>query len=77
MSASSYTAGALSALQKFAVDAEMAKHVAELAGLGLLSVPVAHHLMTSKDTKDRLMSGTELAGLGVLAAPTIHHLLKA
>lgn len=71
---SPYAQGALHAFQKFAVDAEIMKHVAELGGLGLLSIPVMHHLLTSKDNKDRLMAGTELAGLGALTAPTLHSL---
>lgn len=74
-----YTQGAAQALQKFAVDAQTASHVAELAGLGLLSVPVLHHLLGDEGqdspTKKRVMAGTELAGLGILAAPAIHHLM--
>jgi len=78
---SPYAQGAAQAFQKFAVDAEMAHHVAELVGLGLLTVPAANHLFGhpkhDSPTKQRVMAGTELAGLGVLAAPTIHSLLKA
>ncbi len=77
----SYTLGALSAFQKFAVDAETMKHVADLAGLGLLTVPALHHLLGTPETDSpntrRLMAGTEIAGLGLLAAPTIHHLMHA
>lgn len=76
-----YANGALHAFQKFAVNAETMKHVADLAGLGLLTVPVAHHLLSDPEhespTTRKLMAGTELAGLGLLAAPTIHHLMKA
>lgn len=71
---SPYVQGATHAFQKFAVDADLWKHVAELGGLGLLSIPVAHHLLTSKDDKERLLAGTELAGLGALTAPTLHSL---
>lgn len=76
-----YARGALHAFQKFAVDADTMKHVADLAGLGLLSVPVLHHLLGSPETDSPTMrhgmAGTELAGLGLLAGPTIHSLLKA
>ena len=71
---SPYAQGAAHAFQKFAVDAEILKHVAELGGLGLLSIPVAHRLLTSNDKTERIMSGTELAGLGALTAPTLHSL---
>lgn len=74
-----YAQGASYAFQKFALDAETAKHVADLAGLGLLSVPVLNHVFGNPEqdspTKRRVMAGTELAGLGALAIPTIHHLM--
>lgn len=74
-----YAQGTAQAFQKFALDAETAKHVADLAGLGLLSVPVLNHLLGSPEhdspTKKRVMAGSELAGLGALAVPTIHHLM--
>lgn len=72
-----YANGALVAFQKFAVSGETLKHIAELGGLGLLTVPVLHHLLHSETGTDQAMAGTELAGLGLLAAPTVHHLLKA
>lgn len=76
-----YASGALQAFQKFAVDAETMKHVAELGGLGLLTIPALHHLLAGSGEESpgvrKGMAGTELAGLGLLAAPTIHHLLKA
>lgn len=76
-----YAYGARDAFQKFAVDAETMKHVADLAGLGLLTVPVLHHLVSDPEKESpamrKGMAGTELAGLGLLAAPTIHHLMKA
>lgn len=76
-----YRQGAYAALVKFALDAETAQHIAELAGLGLLSVPVAHHLLADPEKQTpamhKGMAATELAGLGVLAAPAVHHLLKA
>lgn len=78
---SPYVQGAAIAFEKFALDVNTAKHVADLAGLGLLSVPVLHHLLGSpeKDSPGmrRTMAGTELAGLGLLAAPTIHHLVRS
>lgn len=76
-----YTHGAAEAFQKFAIDAAMAGHIAELAGLGLLTVPALNHLLGDPEhdspTKQRVMAGTELAGLGTLAIPTIHHLMHA
>jgi hypothetical protein len=77
---SPYVQGAATAFAKFALDADMAKHVAELGGLGLLTVPALHHLLGNPETDSpgmrRGMAGTELAGLGLLAAPTIHHLMQ-
>ena len=76
-----YAQGAAQAFQKFALDGETAKHIADLAGLGLLSVPVLNHLLGDPEhdspTKKRVMVGTELAGLGTLAVPTLHHLMHA
>lgn len=76
-----YTQGAVKAFQKFALDAATASHVAELAGLGLLTVPALNHLFGDPEhdspTKQRVMAGTELAGLGTLAIPTLHHLMHA
>jgi hypothetical protein len=76
-----YAQGALHAFKKYAVNAETLRHVADLGGLGLLSIPVMHHLLghTDQDSPgmQRAMAGTELAGLGLLAAPTIHHLVRA
>ena len=73
-----YARGAADAFEKFAVDANLASHVAELGGLGLLTVPALHHLI-KKDSSgtDRALAGVELAGLGVLAAPSIHHLIRS
>lgn len=76
-----YAKGASYAFQKFAVDVETAKHIVDLAGLGLLSVPVLNHVFGDPEhdspMKKRIMAGTELAGLGALAGPTIHHLMHA
>ena len=76
-----YAQGAVYAFQKFAINAETAKHVADLAGLGLLSVPVLNHLFGDAEhdspLKKNVMAGTELAGLGAMAIPTIHHLMHA
>jgi hypothetical protein len=77
----SYVHGAAHAFQKFAVNAETAHHIAELAGLGLLTIPALNHFLGDPEhdspTRQRVMAGTELAGLGVLAAPSIHSLMKA
>ena len=81
MTTSSYASGAVDAFRKFAVDAETMRHIADLAGLGMLTVPVLHHLVSDPEKESpamrKGMAGTELAGLGLLAAPTIHHLMKA
>lgn len=74
-----YVQGAAQAFQKFAVDSDTANHIMELAGLGMLSVPVLNHLLGDPDndspTKKRVMAGTELAGLGTLAYPAVNHLI--
>ncbi len=81
MTKTSYAKGAVDAFRKFAVNAETMSHVAELAGLGLLTVPALHHLLSDSEKETpamrKGMAGTELAGLGILAAPSIHHLMKA
>ena len=81
MKRNAYAQGAAQAFRKFALDAGIASHVAELAGLGLLSVPALNHLLGDPEhdspTKKRVMAGTELAGLGTLAVPTLQHLMHA
>lgn len=61
------------------LTSEAGTHKAELAGLGILGMPVAHELHKSIKEKDKggiASSGAELAGLGVLAAPSIAHLVR-
>ena len=76
-----YVEGASYAFQKFAVDAAQAAHVAELAGLGLLTLPAINTLAgdpkNDSPLKKKILAGTELAGLGTLALPTLHHLTHA
>ena len=56
-----------------------AAHKAELAGLGVLGLPVAHELHKSIKEKNKggvASSGAELAGLGVLSAPAAAALMR-
>lgn len=68
------TAGVADALSRFGVSRAAMPRVLELAGLGALAVPVAHHLATADNNTDRVMSGVELGGLGLLAVPEVMHL---
>ena len=68
-----YMQGALDATKKFFANAnpEHIHSAIDLAGLGLLSVPVAHHLATADNTGDRALAAAELGGLGVLGSSSI------
>ena len=50
--------------------------VAELAGLGTLAAPAAHHLLSKgkKEWSEKNKARAEVAGLGILAAPYAHRL---
>jgi hypothetical protein len=69
------TAGIADALARYGVNRAAVRPLMEVAGLGALAIPVAHHLATADNNTDRAMSGIELGGLGILAAPEIMHLL--
>lgn len=50
---------------------------ADLVGLGMLGVPVAHKLLSSESSKkEKAMAGIEGAGLGTLAAHTLSNMGK-
>ena len=61
--------GAMGAVKHFLGE----PHGQELAALGLLAVPAAHHMMTGHSKTDKAMGAAELAGLGGLAVPGIQH----
>lgn len=48
-------------------------HGQELAALGLLCLPAAHHMISGRDKTDKAMGAAELAGLGGLSIPSIQH----
>ncbi len=66
-----YMEGALDATRKYFSNPEHLHNAIDLAGLGLLSVPVAHHLATADDSTQRALAAAELGGLGVLGSSSI------
>jgi hypothetical protein len=77
MARNAWTQGRNAAVKRFGGQSE---HLLELAGLGMLGLPVAHDLVSDPATESpeahKLKSLTELAGLGVLGISPLQHLRK-
>jgi hypothetical protein len=71
----SYASTTARALGKFAASSRVGQ-IAELAGLGTLGLPAAHHLMSGgkKEWSEKNKARAEVVGLGTLAAPYAHGL---
>lgn len=75
---SPYSQGMYKAADVLGLKPESLGHVADLAGLGLMSIYPAYHLY--QDFQNDTPKGEhalELAGLGLLAAPTAAKILHA
>jgi hypothetical protein len=77
MARNAWTQGRDAAVKRFG---GMGEHGLELAGLGMLALPVAHDLVSDPAAESpeahKLKSLTELAGLGVLGISPLQHLRK-
>ena len=71
---SAYLAGCKTASEKYALAPDAWKHIAELAGLGILALNPAKHLLT--DEKKDPWDAAEVGGLGTLGLPALSSLLK-